>query len=338
MKKLVTLATVCACALVLAGCGGSGQSQEASSAQTSAATSSLATSATATTSAPAQDTAAAAWVDAATAEDAAKGAGLAAFGAPTSFNLGDLSYTNPKFAYAGGVAQATYETPATMVTLRKGTSTHSAPLTDRDVATFPQTWKESVGGTEVTMYGPEQGKATVLTWSDGSQSYGFTFQGLGGDEMTMDAETVAAMVNSIREVNVAPSTQAATSSASQDGQSAATGTQDAQNSQGSTDAQGGTNQNAANQNAANQGVADTAGEAYVEESYDEQAYSGGTGELTLAESEAVSIVQNMTGGYYIGSDYVETDSYGPCWYVATQDDNGNVYAYYVDTYGNAYGA
>ena len=397
MKKIVLLAAMCVCAIVLAGCGSGGQSQEASSvlssaaassapAATSATTATTSTAPTATTTAPAQGTVTINWTEVATAEEAAKGAGLASFGVQDNLVIGDLVFEAPKFAYAGGVAQATYETPATMFTVRKATSTHSAPLTDRDTASFPQTWKETVDGTELTLYGPAEGQATLLTWNDGPQSYGVTFQGLGGEEMTMDANTVLSIVNGIKSVNVAPASGAATQESTQ---SQTQGTQ-ASSSSTQNAAQGGT-QNADAQSTArisadvassialgdmNAGVPDettvdlvTGGDAphYVVNlrfgnevySYEIDANSGdiwsqglfyfedtsGTGTdgnvygvLQLSENEAVAIVQNMTGGNYAGSSYVETSSYGPCWYVAVTDELGNQYAYYVDGAGNAYGA
>ena len=43
------------------------------------------------------------WADATTADAAAKGAGLATFGVPEALAIGDLEFTPPRFAYAGGV-------------------------------------------------------------------------------------------------------------------------------------------------------------------------------------------------------------------------------------------
>ena len=168
MKKLIPFALMCALSLALAGCGSGGDSKEASSAATSSAP--AATAAT-TTSTSAQGAAATTWTEVATADEAAKGAGLATFGAPGNFTIGDLSFANPKFSYGGGIAQAVYETPATMLTVRKATSTHTAPLSDRPTTDFPQTWTETIDGTNVTMYGAENGAATVFTFVDGAQSY-----------------------------------------------------------------------------------------------------------------------------------------------------------------------
>ena len=258
------------------------------------------------------------WADATTADAAAKGAGLATFGVPEALAIGDLEFTPPRFAYAGGVAQATYETPATMFVVRKGTSTHKAPLTDRDTASFAQTWNQTIDGLNVTLYGPEQDQATVATWEDGGQSYGLTFQGLGGEEMTMDADTLASLVSDLKASNARQTTQSGTQS---------------QGTQG------------AGQNAATiqEGDADTAattddgnaGNAGAEAAdYTDYSYSGGS--LDITEGEAVELVQNYYGGTYAGSDYVETQSYGPCWYVATTGDDGVTYGFYVDGYGNVY--
>ena len=141
------------------------------------------------------------WTDAATADEAAKGAGFDKFGVIDRFVIGDLVFENPTFAYAGGVAQATYETPATMITVRKGVDTYTTPLSDRELDEFAAHWHKVLEGTDVTCYGQAKGAVTVATWTDGIKSYGLTFQGLGGEEMSMDSDELATIVKGFNEAN-----------------------------------------------------------------------------------------------------------------------------------------
>jgi hypothetical protein len=149
------------------------------------------------------------WKDVATAEEAAKGAGFATFGVPASFQLGDLTFENPKFAYADGVAQATYETPATQVVIRKADGTHDAPMTDRELGEFANKWTTSLAGLDVALYGAQQDAATVMRWTDGTKDFGVTFQGLGGEEMSMSAVESEGLVTAIKDADAAPSTESA---------------------------------------------------------------------------------------------------------------------------------
>lgn len=141
------------------------------------------------------------WVDVKTADEAAEGAGFDKFGVIDKFTLGDLEFANPTFAYAGGVARATYETPATAVFICKGVGSYSTPLSERQLDTFAAKWFKVYDGTEITCYGVAKGAVTVATWTDGFKSYAVTFQGLGGEEMSMDTDELATIVKGINEAN-----------------------------------------------------------------------------------------------------------------------------------------
>lgn len=142
------------------------------------------------------------WTQVSSADEAAAGAGFEVFGVPEKFVIGDLEFTNPTYAYAGGVAQATYETPATMVYVRKAEGYYSTPISDRALDEFAAKWIKVCSGIEVTCYGPARGAVTFATWTDGIRSYGLTFQGLGGDEMSMDSDELEVIVKGIGEANV----------------------------------------------------------------------------------------------------------------------------------------
>lgn len=191
MKKALPIAA--ALVLAIAGCG-----QQAAETQTEEPT---AQEATEETAAEVAEEPQIEWTEVATAEEAAKGAGIEKFDVIDEFRIGDLEYKDPKFSYAGGVAQATYETPATMIYVRKGVGTYSTPLSDRNLDEFASRWFKVIEGSNISCYGVAKGAVTVATWSDGNTSYGLTFQGLGGEEMSMDADELAVLVRGINEHN-----------------------------------------------------------------------------------------------------------------------------------------
>ena len=198
MKKFLPIAA--ALALVLAGCGGSAPKAEDTT-EEPAAVEEATEETTEETTEEADQGLIIPWNDATSAEEAAKGAGFEKFGVPASFRLGDLDFANPTFAYAGGVAQATYETPATMVTIRKAVGSYTTPLSDRSVDEFATQWNKVFEGVDVRCSGASRGAVTVATWSDGDKSYGVTFQGLGGEEMSMDSDELRVLVKGIQEAN-----------------------------------------------------------------------------------------------------------------------------------------
>ena len=150
------------------------------------------------------------WTRVASAADAAQAVGLARFGVPAQVAIRDLGYADPAFSWAGGVAQATYETGATALVVRKANiGAHEAPLTDRTEAEFAWEYEIDVDGLRLTALGNTQDSATVITWKDGSVEYGITWQGLGGEEMAMSRDDAARLARTIRDANAEPQRQAA---------------------------------------------------------------------------------------------------------------------------------
>ena len=158
MKKLAAVAAAAVLALALAGCG-----SQASSSASSA--SSASESASASSSSASQTASTVKFTDVKSADEAAKGAGIAKFGVFDKIKLDGQEYKDPKFAYAEGVAQATYESGAIGLIVRKADGKHTAPLTDRDKTEFANTWNKSYEGLDVTCYGAAKGAATVITWA-----------------------------------------------------------------------------------------------------------------------------------------------------------------------------
>ena len=198
MKKLSVIAMAAILALALAGCGSSGASSSAASSSESASSSAEVSS---SASASSQAVATFNWADVKTADEAAKGAGFAKFGVMDKVAVDDHQFKDPKFAYAGGVAQATYEEGAVSLIVRMADGKHDAPLTDRDKTEFAQSWSKSYESCDVTLYGEAKGAATVFTWTDGAKEFGVTYQGKDGKDVSLDSDEVAAIVKGIKEAN-----------------------------------------------------------------------------------------------------------------------------------------
>ena len=317
----------------MVGCGGSNES-----AQQKETTTQQETKPETTTEAQSADAGTTtSWTTAASAEEAAKAAGLTLFGVPATLELNDMSYANPTFAQAGGVAQATYETGATQLVLRKGASGHTAAMSDRAATEFASTWQQDVDGIAVTLLGAQQGQATVLTWTDGGAEYGVTWQGLGGDEMAMSDDQVATVVRAVHQAN------AASTQTTQQNQQQTTQNQN-QNQQ---------NQNQQNQNQQNQQ------QTTQTQTESQQQTSQGDGDM-LSSDQAISIAsgyvagdnnvsgssaQLVTGGdaphyvvsfHYDDADYsVTLDAYsGEIWSADQIYNDGTTYDFDPDEYNN----
>lgn len=230
MKKIVVAVVMSLFVLALAGCAsnsassGSASGSSASSSASSSAEASTSASASASESAAssASESSSAAeasssaaesasaeseegdqgesieWAPVDTAKKAAEGAGFASFDVLDEVNIGDLTFKDPKFSYADGVAQAMYETAATAFYIRKADGIYGAPLSDRKYDEFAHKWTQNHKGLEIDCYGAEEGAATVIQWNVGSEAFAATYQGLGGEEMTMTPDDITSIVTGIQ--------------------------------------------------------------------------------------------------------------------------------------------
>ena len=138
------------------------------------------------------------WETVDTAKQAAEGAGCKNFDVLDTVRIGDITFEHPTFAYADRVAQAMYETGATAFYIRKADGIYGAPLSDRNYDEFAHKWTQNHKGLEINCYGPEEGAATVIQWNVGSEAFAATYQGLGGDEMTMTPDDITSIVTGIQ--------------------------------------------------------------------------------------------------------------------------------------------
>ena len=211
MKKLATIVSMISLVALLAllGCSNAAQQAASQDAQESSAEAAVASADLKDSSAGAEKASAPTqeskvdWTDAGSAEEAAQGAGFNHFGVMEEIQLGDLTFSDPRFSYAGGVAQAFYEQGAAAVIVRKAEGRHTAPLTERDKVDFDSKWIENHNGVDVTLYGKQEGAATVIDWNIEMEDYTITYQGLGGDEMTMTTDEVDALVTGFMQADAA---------------------------------------------------------------------------------------------------------------------------------------
>ena len=138
------------------------------------------------------------WTEVKTAAEAAKGAGLKSFDVADEITIGSNTFSKPQFSYAGGVAQAFYEGAATGVFVRKGTTSSTAPLVDRDIHSFPQEWSINLKGLNIDCYGADTKSATVVIWKIDDEIYTVTYQGLGGGEVSMTEDDIKSLPNAIQ--------------------------------------------------------------------------------------------------------------------------------------------
>jgi hypothetical protein len=221
MKKRIFLSMILAAvmlATVLAGCGsGSSAAQKeepaaaAESTQneavpavesTEAATISVAeeesTEATTGTTAEVITGLANPWSDVASAEEAAKGAGIDSFviAEDPGLDLGQLFERT--YRCMDGIAEARLEFPASALTVRKGTIAEEGDISG-DYTEYANTWTQDVNGIEVTCFGNREGDATKSIWTVDNMHFSIVAEGLGGDEdFGLNAERLTAMVSSIQ--------------------------------------------------------------------------------------------------------------------------------------------
>ena len=305
------------------------------------------------------------WTSTKTAEEAAKGAGFAEFGVMDKITVNGVDYTDPTFCYAGGVAQAMYENGAIAIIVRKADGPHTAPLTDRNQIDFAANWVEELEGLEVTLYGPARGATVVADWNDDMEDFTVTYQGLGGEEVTMTSDEVAAIIKGFKDANTEEPAQDQQAAADQGGATDQGGS--GTGGSGNTDDQGNNLPISADQ-AASMAVAAMGGTATNVQLVNSDLYGtcwfvtlagddtipagcyvnmyGGLfasrtadnpeGDGRISMDQASILAAQTFGGYAQSISLVETDTYGTVWDVHVSNDNGDTGEYYVTMDGAAY--
>ena len=194
MKKWVGLTAAAVLAgslIVLAGCSsGASSSAASSSASASASAASTSASSAAASSGAASSEAASSqaaeianpWSEAASAEEAAKGAGLDSFALPE----GAIADMGEPFAityrYMDGMAEARYEFPASAVTARTAKIAEGGSFDiSGDYNTYANEWTETIANAPIACAGNREGESTKTYWGEGDVAHSLVAEGLGGD-------------------------------------------------------------------------------------------------------------------------------------------------------------
>ena len=201
MKRLagVVAAVVLAGALVaLAGCSASSSSSAASASASAASASASAASASASAAAasasataPSASAASASseaaelanpWHDAASAEEAAQGAGLEAFPVPE----GEIADLGPiyevEYRYMDGMAEARLQLAASVVTVRTAKIAEGDFFDiSGDYNTYAYEWTEYIANTPIACAGNREGDSIKTYWGEDNIAHSIVAQGGGGD-------------------------------------------------------------------------------------------------------------------------------------------------------------
>lgn len=200
IKLVVMSAAAFALAVGLASCGSQGQPASGSSAATSAP---VETSAAVEPTSDLGETSPMVgmpnpWSEAASAEEAAQGAGLTDFSVPADVELTVGPVTEVSYRYMDGIAEATIMYPASQATIRKGIVPEGEDISG-DYNEYANTWTQNIKGLEVTCSGNREGAATKTVWSVDGISYSINALGLGGDEdFGFSADDLNSLINAIQ--------------------------------------------------------------------------------------------------------------------------------------------
>lgn len=176
---IVAAAVLASSIVVLASCSsGSGSASSASASASSSASASASNEAASSEAASIANP----WTDAASAEEAAKGAGLDAFPLPEG-EIADLGEPfEITYSYMDGMAQARYEFPASAVVVR---TAKIAPGDSFDISgdynTYAHEWTEAIGDVSVACAGNREGESTKTYWGEEELAHSLSAEGLGGD-------------------------------------------------------------------------------------------------------------------------------------------------------------
>ena len=125
------------------------------------------------------------WSDAASAEEAAKGAGLDAFALPEG-EIADLGKPiEVTYRFMDGMAEARYELPASSLTVRTATISPEDSLDiSGDYNTYSNEWTETIANKQIACAGNRKGDSTKTYWGeeDADRAHSNVAEGLGGDE------------------------------------------------------------------------------------------------------------------------------------------------------------
>lgn len=142
------------------------------------------------------------WQSAASAEEAAKGAGIDSFEVPAGKDISLGTINVMEYRYMDGLAEASIPIAAVDMTIRKGKALAEGVGggdISGDYNEYKYDWTEDVDGTEVHCFGNNEGEATKTIWQSGDYYYSITAFGAGGDtDFGLSIEDVSNLVRGIK--------------------------------------------------------------------------------------------------------------------------------------------
>ena len=139
------------------------------------------------------------WQEAATAEEAAQGAGIDGFSVVEGARL-SLGAIEPwTFQYMEGIAEADSYAGASSIIVRKGTAP-DGPNIAGDYNEYPAQWGQTIKGLEVTCYGHADDAASLVLWSANGYDYSIFVRDAEDPEKasSLTADDVNSLINGIQ--------------------------------------------------------------------------------------------------------------------------------------------
>jgi hypothetical protein len=184
LKKSLGLAAAAVLASTLLMIGGCSSNSSGSTASTSTASSAASSSASSEASSSSSAGIANPWQDAASAEEAAAGAGIDAFPLPEG-EIADLGKPfDITYRYMNGMAEARYEFGASAITVRTAKLTEGESFDiSGDYNTYAHEWTENIANLPIACAGNREGESTKTYWGNdnGDVAHSLVAEGLGGD-------------------------------------------------------------------------------------------------------------------------------------------------------------
>ena len=139
------------------------------------------------------------WKEAASAEEAAKGAGIDSFALPQG-EVADLGAPFVvTYRYMDGVAEAYYEFAASTVTARtaKIGAEDSFDISG-DYNTYAHEWTETIANSPIACAGNREGDSTKTYWGADGVAHSLVAKGMGGDaDFGLNTERLTAFVEAM---------------------------------------------------------------------------------------------------------------------------------------------
>ena len=138
------------------------------------------------------------WSEAASAEEAAQGAGLDGLSLVENLDLDLGEEFSRTYRYMDGIAEITLEYPASQITIRKGTPDQGEDISG-DYNTYSLEWAQNIKGLEVHCFGNREDTSAKTIWALEDASYSITALGLGGDEdFGLSADRLNSVINGLQ--------------------------------------------------------------------------------------------------------------------------------------------